>query len=340
MILVVTEAGDRTANQVIDRLLARGAEVARFNPADFPSRASISITLDAKGRRAVTLIHAGAKIDLHRLDALWYRRPQGPVPHDEIADEAVRRYLEAECAHHLWDVWNLLDCRIVPATPSVIARADLKAAQLAMAGSVGFELPPTLVSNDPDEFLDFCQRHQGKVISKAPGPSFNGHFANQVARYTEPVARRELGHAQSIRFGPVIFQAYVPKRIELRITVVGRQVFAAEIHSQASKRARHDWRHYDLANTPHARHTLPSEVERCCVRLVQQLGLCYGAIDMVLTPQGRYVFLEINPNGQYQWIEQLTGLPISEAICDLLMAPNPERPRATPVQADCIGATA
>ncbi|RQP25496.1 ATP-dependent carboxylate-amine ligase [Albitalea terrae] len=339
MILVVTEPSDRTANQVIAKLKARGADVARFDPADFPSRASMSVALDARGGQTVTLTQAGERIALHELGALWYRRPHAPVPHAEV-DEAHRGYLEAECAHWMWDIWNLLPCRIVPATPSVIARADLKAAQLAIAGAVGFELPPTLVSNDPDEFLDFYRRHQGRVISKAPSTLFNNHFGGALARYTEPVDRFELGHAQSIRFGPVIFQAYVPKRIELRITIVGRRVFAAEIHSQQSQRARHDWRHYDLANTPHARHCLPAEIEQCCLLLVQRLGLCYGAIDMIVTPEGRYVFLEINPNGQYQWIEHLTGLPISEAMCDLLMAHEPRHPLPSPAPADCMGACA
>ena len=54
------------------------------------------------------------------------------------------------------------------------------------------------------------------------------------------------------------------------------------------------------------------------VLLVRRLGLHYGTIDMVLTPDGRYVFLEINPNGQYLWIEKQSGLPITEAVCDLL----------------------
>src|SRR5439155_14491583 len=92
-----------------------------------------------------------------------------------------------------------------------------------------------------------------------------------------------------------------------------------EIHSQATNHTRYDWRRYDFCKTPHRPHALPAEVQARCVRLVRRLGLCYGAIDMVLTPDGRYVFLEINPNGQYLWIEQETGLPISDAICDLLM---------------------
>jgi glutathione synthase/RimK-type ligase-like ATP-grasp enzyme len=112
----------------------------------------------------------------------------------------------------------------------------------------------------------------------------------------------------------------VPKRFELRVTVVGEQVFAAEIHSQQTNRTRVDWRRYDLSHTPHLPHALPEHVQVKCVELVRRLGLCYGAIDLILTPDGRYVFLEINPSGQYMWIEERTGLPISEAVANLLVS--------------------
>src|SRR5439155_26701150 len=133
--------------------------------------------------------------------------------------------------------------------------------------------------------------------------------ADTFTRYTEVVSKRDVGYAASLQYCPMILQAYVPKRLELRITVVGRQVFAAEIHSQQTHHTRHDWRRYDLVHTPHRPHDLPEDVRRLCLRLVERLGLCFGAIDMVLTPEGRYVFLEINPSGQYAWIEELTGLP-------------------------------
>ena len=142
-------------------------------------------------------------------------------------------------------------------------------------------------------------------------------------RYTEIVSRRDVGYTDSVRYVPVLFQAYVPKRVELRVTVVGQQVFAAEIHSQASHRTRHDWRRYDFFKTIYLPHELPREVERRCLQLVERLGLCYGAIDMILTPDNHYVFLEINPNGQYLWIENETGLAISDALCDLLISEEP-----------------
>src|SRR5207249_969990 len=134
-------------------------------------------------------------------------------------------------------------------------------------------------------------------------------------------------------------QSYVPKHVELRITVVGQLVFAAEIHSQESNHTRYDWRQYDFYETPYFVHKLPSAVASRCVQLVERLGLCYGAIDMILTPDERYVFLEINPNGQYLWVEEATGLPISEAICNLLMdgslEKNHHRRRANHIQEVC-----
>jgi glutathione synthase/RimK-type ligase-like ATP-grasp enzyme len=139
-----------------------------------------------------------------------------------------------------------------------------------------------------------------------------------MVRYTELVTKRDIQNLETIRLCPMTFQAYIPKRLELRITVVGERVFAAEIHSQISNHTQFDWRRYDLARTPHASHVLPHHLELKCVELVRRLGLVYGAIDMILTPDGKYVFLEINPNGQYLWIEELTDLPISEAICDHL----------------------
>ena len=340
MILVVTSPDDRTASVVVDKLRHRGADVRRFNPADFPSQASLSLSFDDAGRSFAALCADGERIDLRRLDAVWFRRPEAPVPHDEIRDPPMRRYLAEDCAQYVHDVWNSLHCLCVPAVPLVLARAELKASQLEVARTLGFEVPPTLVSNDPDEFLEFYRRHNGRIISKLCGPPFNRHFGEQLGRYTEMVSPRDAGHAASIRFAPVIFQAYVQKRVELRITVVGRRVFAAEIHSQASRRTRTDWRRYDLANTPHRPHDLPRDVERRCVQLVERLGLCYGAIDMVLTPDGRYVFLEINPNGQFLWIEQMTDLPISDAIADLLAGSTSARSSAAPSRESLTGAIA
>jgi glutathione synthase/RimK-type ligase-like ATP-grasp enzyme len=212
-----------------------------------------------------------------------------------------------------------MDAFWLPGPQDVIRRAELKALQLKFAESLGFEIPPTLITNNPQDFLDFYHQHNGNVVSKLASPSLYKFTGNTFNRYTQVVSKQDVAYAWSIRLCPIIFQAYVPKRVELRITVVGRDVFPVEIHSQHSNHTRHDWRRYDRFQTPYFPHELPGDLEQRCIQLVESFGLCYGAIDMVLTPDGRYVFLENNPNGQYLWIEQATGLPISDAICDLLI---------------------
>lgn len=320
MIVILTAPSDPHADHVVQKLRDRGVVPVRFNPAQFPTEAQLSLAYTATGQVRSILRTGREIVDLSRVSAVWYRRPDPPAAHEEIADARLRGYVEGECRGFIHDVWHALRCLWVPAPPAVDQVAHLKAAQLEMAGRLGFELPPTLITTSPADFLAFHREHNGNVVSKLAGGAFFQSLSTTFTRYTEVVSRRDVGYVHTLRYCPAIFQAYVPKRIELRITVVGRRVFAAEIHSQASNRTRHDWRRYDMPETPHMPHELPPEVELRCLQLVERLGLSYGAIDMVVTPDGRYVFLEINPNGQYLWIEEETGLPISDAICDLLLS--------------------
>jgi glutathione synthase/RimK-type ligase-like ATP-grasp enzyme len=323
MILILTAPDDEHADHVAAKLRQRGADFIRFNPAQFPREAEISLAYSPRGVSNYTLRLGAAQVDLNSLRAVWYRRPESPVVHDELADEAIREFVQQDCKTFVQDLWNALDCLWLPAPPATVNQTQLKASQLKVAGELGFELPPTLVTNSEADLLDFYNQHNGNIVSKLAGFSFLETIGVNFSRYTELVTKRDLAYARSLAYCPMIFQAYVPKRVELRITVVGEQVFAAEIHSQASNHTRHDWRRYDDYQASYAPHELPRELEQRCVKLVERLGLCYGAIDMVLTPDGRYVFLEINPNGQYLWVEDVTGLPISEAICELLIAGSP-----------------
>jgi len=322
MILILTQPFDPHADNVVQMLDARGAEYVRFNPADFPAHASLSVGYAPNGKMRSFLRLGEKVIDLAQLQSVWSRRPQPPEPHEQIQNTSVREFVTQDCATFVRDLWDALPCRWLPGHPEAIRRAQLKASQLRVAAELGLELPPTLVTNSREEFLDFYNQHNGNVVTKLAGYAFDrtvGEAAG-IGRYTEVVSKRAVGYAASLQYCPVIFQAYVPKQLELRITVVGQEVFACEIHSQQTHHTRHDWRRYDLSFTPHFPHALPPEVQERCVRLVQRLELCYGAIDMILTPDGRYVFVEINPSGQYLWIEDETGLPISEAICNFLMA--------------------
>lgn len=327
MILILRPQYDVEAGRVALRLKQRGIDYLWYDPGTFPARSELSLRCSGRARTGVVLRAGGAEYDLSDVSAAWHFlrcvpawgfTPTIPSAHEEITDPNVRLAIERESRFFMEDVWRVLDCLWVPGSADRLQYAEHKATQLRVAAELDFEIPPTLITNSPKEFVGFYRAHSGRIIGKAFQRAVVEYGAGYAFAGTEAVSPRDLGHAHSVRYMPVIFQAYVPKRLEVRVTVVGRQIFAAEIDSQRTNHTRHDWRRYDSARTPYRPHSLPNEVGLRCLRMLERLGLCYGSFDLVLTPDGRYVFLEINPGGRYDMIETRTGLPISDAVCDLL----------------------
>jgi hypothetical protein len=311
LILVLTAEGDEHADKVTGLLRGAGKDVVWFDLGQLPRTAALTYQSGSGGRRALSA--GGVRVDLDEVASIWYRRPgliggkQGMAP-----------FAKAETVEFASGLLGSVDCRWLPAHPAVLRRAECKIEQLSAAERLGLHVPPTLITSDPKEFLSFYSEHGGQVVSKvAHSGAFGGEFP-LLARYTEMVSRRDLVFLNRIRNAPVTFQAHVPKRVEVRVTVVGCQVFAAEIHSQHSRHTRLDWRRYDLEHTPHLPHQLPAAIHDRCLQLTRELGLTYGALDFIVRPDGEYIFLELNPNGQYLWVEDLTSLPISAAVSDFL----------------------
>lgn len=212
--------------------------------------------------------------------------------------------------------------------PQVIA-CEEKLWQLELARSLGLAVPDTLITADLAEARAFFDAHGGEIIYKTltppriKKPGVDGERDRYATVFTNRVKRADLADEKRFLPSPGIFQQLVPKEFEVRVTVVGEHAFAAAIDAQASEKARLDWRRYDNENTFYAPHVLPPETEARVVALVRGLGLVYGAADLIVTPAGEYVFLELNPNGQYLWVEERTGLPISASIAAMLLAGRP-----------------
>ncbi|MEU6073583.1 hypothetical protein [Micromonospora sp. NPDC047074] len=348
MILILTAPDDVHADAAEAELRRRGAAWIRFDPADVPSRASLSVAI-RDGRLTRTLVRdpgpdgagtgpggtdpvanhrdaAGRQVvDLDAITAVWFRRPGVPVAPAHLADPYARFVVE-ESRQFVGDVWETLDVPALPAPRPVVLRAQQKVRQLQLALRLGFDVPATTVGNDPGAVLDLFNHADGRLIAKQVGLSDIG---DELMRFTEPVSHRDIGHVDGVRHCPFIAQAHVPKRVELRVTVVGDRVFAVAIDSQRSNHARYDWRREDGRNTPMSPYALPDDVAARCVTLTRLLGLRYSALDLIVTPDGRYVYIEINPSGQYLWVEEETGLPITAAVVDLLTGAAPTPGAAT-----------
>ncbi|HEY5760316.1 MAG TPA: hypothetical protein VIU34_31045 [Steroidobacter sp.] len=321
MILIVSAADDPIALAVERRLCGRGINVMLFDSGRFPSQARITVSYrDGVSRYALRV--DGRLVRFDEVTSIWFRRPNRSVAHPSITDEEVRTVVEQDCGEFLNAFWESMNCLMLPGSPSAMKIAQRKPTHMARAKALGFDIAPTLFTNDPQAFLDLYREQEGRLIHKITGSlALRERMGTEFTRLTCGVTRRDVMHAESVSLSPIVFQTYVPKRLELRVTVVGDRVFAAEIHSQQTNRTHFDWRRYDLGSTPHHPHQLPRDVADRCVQLVAQFGLTYGTIDLILTPDDRYVFLELNSAGEYAWIEQVTGLPISDAIADLLMSP-------------------
>jgi glutathione synthase/RimK-type ligase-like ATP-grasp enzyme len=124
------------------------------------------------------------------------------------------------------------------------------------------------------------------------------------------------------------FQENVPKALELRTIIVGKQVFTAAINSQQLDGATYDWRKEGRAlHEKWQAYNLPEDIEKKLLQLTAYFGLNYGAIDIIVTPDGRHVFLEINPVGEFFWLELFAPyFPISQAIAEILLTPTNQKP--------------
>ena len=345
-ILIIAAADDAHVPYVTQHLIKADADFVCFDPQDFPSRVAITVDYSQRGFKSLLLQLPDRTIDLQALTSVWNRarvRPKAPTN----ALKEQQWWIEESATRFLSELYECINCLWVPERPESERepfrltnppnkevganphRAQHpsphnKLYQLQLAATLGFAIPPTRVTNDPDALLDFYESSSRPLISKKAIPLANWRHGERVQAYTHPVKPADIIRYQSVRYTPVVFQENVAKHCELRVTVVGDQVFSAAIDSHASHRVATDWRHYlDVGGERmYSIHTLPQEVHGRCIQLLKSLGLCYGAIDLILTPDGEYVFLEINPGGQWGWIENYTGLPISQAVAQLLMHPN------------------
>lgn len=330
-IVIVTNMDDLHTDDVILLLQERGHEVVRLNTNDIPLSTTLSLTFGDKSsawKGSIAIHTNGRVIDLEQVRSVWWRRPQRfGLPLD--LSEQERAFANDELDHALRSVWASLDCYWI-SRPDAIRAATWKGNQLQRAAQLGLEVPRTLLTSDPEAVRTFYEQCGGQIVFKVMTDPFLG--APKLAQ-THPeglpeqpfittttlITASELARLDSVRLVPCLFQQYIPKRLELRVTVIGDDIFAAEIHSQEHEQARLDWRNYTL-DISYRKATLPQDIADRCLTLVKSYGLNFSALDLILTPDGRYVFLESNPNGQFIFIEKMVPeLRMTEALASCLI---------------------
>ncbi|WP_416876043.1 ATP-grasp ribosomal peptide maturase [Kitasatospora sp. SC0581] len=312
-VLVLTGTFDPTADLVIEELNRRGTPVFRADTAWFPSRLALAAGLDGASGWAGTLATGRRTLDLSAVRSVYYRRPTAPEFPAEMSAEA-RSVASAEARRGFGGLLSALPCRWLP-PPGRAADAEYKPFQLRVAAESGLRVPRTLITNRPEAAREFADGIGAPVVYKPFTPIRGTVGGQSVAVYASVLSTADTGDP-SIRTTAHLFQEWVPKAHEVRLTAVDGRLFAAEIHANSAA-AEVDWRS-DYDSLTYQACDPPAAVASAVRRMLDRLELPYGAFDFVVSPSGDWTFLEVNPNGQYGFIEQATGLPITAAICDYL----------------------
>lgn len=327
MILIISYTGDAHVPMVTRHLDRAGRPWAMLATDRLGSDASLTFTLEPGARASAgsagpRLVLDGQRpVPLSEVTAVWNRRrvvsPQrdggtGDLNRDQYIREQRLALLDGALAG--------LTARWVN-SPLALEAARAKIDQLSRASALGLSVPATLVTDSAEAVAAFAERHAASgVITKviSAGTPVVPDAAQQYVIFTQRLTG--IPSAAQISAAPAIYQAEVAKAWEARAVVVGTEVLCCKIDSQASLRTELDWRHYDFDQVTHEPAEPPGEVAAQLVALCQHYGLVYGAIDLAVTPAGEWIFFELNPNGQWGWLEEKAGLPIGRTLAGELVA--------------------
>lgn len=324
-ILIITNSSDLHADIMISLLIDKGVLPFRLNLNEFPRNFEISLNI-TQNQWSATLTHIPSNDTLNVSDigAVWTRKIADFSFISEDLSPQEKAHAKQETEHVLNSLLYSLDCYWIN-HPLASRSALWKGEQSIRAAKMGFKVPASLMTNQPDPVLRFKAIIHGEMITKSMSSPFLAADEvvgkDRVVRgfCTTLITDEDMQSIDSVREIPCYFQEYIAKQFELRVTVIGNQVFTAKIHSQENERTKIDFRDFG-ANIRYEAFQLPADIEQKCLDFVHSYQLQYGALDIIVTPDNEYVFLENNPAGQFLFVQQLVPeLTIMEALADCLI---------------------
>ncbi|MBX9253578.1 MvdD family ATP-grasp ribosomal peptide maturase [Desmonostoc muscorum CCALA 125] len=317
-VLIITHSQDNESIPlVIQAIEAQGKKAFRFDTDRFPTEMQLDVYYGKTER--VTLSVDDQTLDLNEVSAVWYRRIAIGSKIPDSMDKQLRQASMKESRITIEGMIASINGFHLDPLPN-IRQAENKQLQLQIARKLGLDTPRTLTTNNPVAVKQFAQEcHQGIITKMLSSFAIYDEQGREKVVFTNPISSEDLDNLDGLNFCPMTFQEKIPKALELRTIIVGKRVLTAAVDSQALDKARYDWRKQGVALlNAWETYTLPGDVEEKLLKLMAQFRLNYGAIDIILTPDGRYIFLEVNPVGEFFWLERCPGLPISEALAEVL----------------------
>lgn len=325
-VLILTEEGDVHADYVIKAIQQMGGECIRFHTDTLVqnTKYSYSFSNDRSSDR-MFIEDSGISFSLNQIKSVYYRRPRKPLAPPIVEDLGTKEYIQNEAESLLAGIYhNISKGTLWINDPTRNRSAGNKIGQLRTALDIGLSIPDTLVTNEIDTAYQFFIECDKDIVCKSLRQELATTNGQSVFIFTHPIPRTAArDFFEGVKLGSSILQRRVKKLSDIRVTLVGQQCFSVEVENNEI-----DWRKIDPYSLLHKTIDLPSLLKIKLFELQHRYGLVSSQIDLIRTVNNEYVFLEINPNGQWLWIQLLTGMPIADTIAGVLLGEQTDGPSA------------
>lgn len=325
VVLLITHSGDfYTVDRVAQALSKLGAQPFRFDTDKFPLQVQMETHLT--NFKSIYRLKYGDQphgcaerdISTEQVQSVWMRRIWSPQMSEDLAPQfqavCVREAMAA--LNSFWD--SLTEVFWVDDLQRILA-AENKLRQLRVAKEVGLVIPHTLVTNNPQKVREFFHDVGGKMVTKLLTPITYGMEGSSLFFYTNVVKEEDLADIEKLRHSPMVFQKQIPKLRELRVVYVDGNLFVGALDASNYEESTVDWRCASPEACQWQSHELPTSVSYRLKAFMARFKLVFGVFDLIETPSGECIFLEVNPTGEWGMLERDLDYPISEAIAKALL---------------------
>ncbi len=304
-LLMLTRTDDPEAGAVGLKLAANGISYLRMDADTLPEDTKFSLR-DDSGEVTPLLSSPGAQ-ELSDLRVVWLRNFDTTAIASPCENPIAEAFVRSEWQKATRSLLSIKSVRWInhPDTAGTLDRIT----QLRLARAAGFTTPKTLVSNDIELIRSFVKSCSSKAIVKVLG----GHFVEPTPGTLHGVFPRVVTASdddalEASSLVPAIYQEFVPHTTEIRATAIGQGIVAAEVLKTDPEDI---WGRPDSISVRD--YALPEQIEKKLETFMTLAGLEYGAFDLLVTPDGRYIFLEVNTSGDWRWLESRNvGLGITD----------------------------
>lgn len=317
-VLIITNKNDITSDFIVRCLRNKSVKFYRFNTDELT--VSIDVLLDFNQKKFFLFDRiSDESINLLNFTSVYFRRPELPDLRN-IENNNERNLLLNEIRYTLEGIYKIVKEAYWVSPLYSIREAENKIYQLIIAEQIGFKTPLSVISNSSVEINKFIEKQNKDLVIKPIKTGLIEDVNGTSVIFTSKLDRNTVDDNE-VSMCPIYLQTHIRKKADIRVTVVGDKIFATLIDSQGMEQTEVDWRQGEVV-LKHSKVTLPSDIEDKCILLLRKLQLRFGAIDFILDKGDKYIFLEINPNGQWAWIEKQVGYEISNEIANLLINEN------------------